>query len=103
MTANQLTADEQLLKESLLRVLDDGCTCDPEFERHPWEMDADVDRDCQNGSGESVTEDMANAQRLRFAEAVIAQWRRFKFDDAEEQRLQRVMAETDHLDVGVRR
>lgn len=60
-----LSAEEQLLYEAVLRVIDDGWRG---HRNTPWGLYA------QN-------EDMANVQRMDFAEAVIATWNRFKRDN----------------------
>lgn len=61
-----------LIRQLILRVIDDGCTCDTE--KHPWELDDDdlgkhnIDGAIDGLEQEAVT----NEQRLRFCDAVQA-------------------------------
>ncbi len=53
------------IREGLMSVIDEGCTCSS-GEKHPWELYELEGSDVI----EAVTEDVANQQRLRFADAV---------------------------------
>lgn len=77
---SRLTAEERMLSDTILDVIDGGCTCNS-GEKHPWEFYEDG---TEGGNVDAFTEDMANQQRLRFRDAVVARVREIKkFDDAE--------------------
>lgn len=54
------------LRSAVLSIIDAGCTCLDET--HPWEFYEDPDQD----NPDAFTEDGANQNRLRFADAVQA-------------------------------
>lgn len=54
------------IREALATVIDDGCNCDS-GEKHPWEFYEDG---TEGGDVDAFTEDMANQQRMRFADAI---------------------------------
>jgi hypothetical protein len=54
------------LRRIILRVIDDGCTCES-GEKHPWEFYEDG---TEGGNVDAYTEDMANANRLRFCDRI---------------------------------
>lgn len=72
---SRLGAEDVILREAILGVIDGGCDC--YSEKHPWEFHEDQIR----SGNDPFTEDMANQQRLRFADAVIARARKIKEAD----------------------
>lgn len=67
---SRLSVDEKQLFQAVLRVIDDGCNCFNE--KHPWEFYGD-----ESGAPDAFTEEEANANRLRFADAIIDTYRKF--------------------------
>lgn len=61
--------DLAALRAIILRVIDDGCTCDGDPNKHSWEL---VEGVTAAGDNEPVSEAVANEQRLRFCDAIQA-------------------------------